>query len=96
MAVPLPPLQPEQIINFLYAIYYFLRDFISFILQNTIFKNYPQYAATYGDAITFLISITAVYLILELISSAKKIIKIILVLGWALLFITIGLSLMSG
>jgi len=88
----MPPLQPEQIVNFLYVIYYFFRDLIIFILQNTIFKNYPDYAATYGDAITFLTSITAIYLILELITSAKKIIRIILAIGWGLLFITIAIS----
>ena len=87
-----PPLQPEQIVNFLYVIYYFFRDLIVFILQNTIFKDYPEYAATYGDAITFLVSITAIYLILELVVSAKKIVRILLVIGWALLFITIAIS----
>jgi len=64
-----------------------------YILENTIFKDYPEYATTYGDAITFLVSITAIYLILEMVSSAKRIIKIILAVGWALLFITIAISL---
>ncbi|HEW93864.1 MAG TPA: hypothetical protein ENF47_04085 [Thermoprotei archaeon] len=89
----IPPLQPEQIVNFLYTIYYFLRDAIIFILQTTVFKEYPDYAFTYGDAITFLVSITAVYLILEFITAAKKFIKVILILGWFLLFVTIAISL---
>ncbi len=92
MATPVPPLQPEQIVNFLYTIYYFLRDAIIFILQNTVFKEYPDYAFIYGDAITFLVSITAVYLILEFITAAKKFIRVILILGWFLLFVTIALS----
>jgi len=95
MSSPIPPLQPEQIVNFLYAIYYFFRDLMIYILENTIFKDYPEYATTYGDAITFLVSITAIYLILEMVSSAKRIIKIILVIGWALLFITIAISLVG-
>ena len=88
-----PPFQPEQIINFLYAIYYFLRDLMIFLLEKTIFRDYPGYAATYGDAITFLVSITTVYLILERIASSKKVVKIILALGWSLLFIAIAVSL---
>ena len=93
MVAAIPPLQPEQIVNFLYTIYYFLRDAIIFILQTTVFKEYPDYAFTHGDAITFLVSITAVYLILEFITAAKKFIKVILILGWFLLFVTIAISL---
>jgi len=57
-----------------------------------VFKEYPDYAFIYGDAITFLVSITAVYLILEFITAAKKFIRVILILGWFLLFVTIALS----
>ena len=92
VAPPMAPISPEQLINFLYAIYYFLRDALAFLLQATLFKEHPEYAATYGDAITFLISITAIYLILEFISSAKKWIKLILILGWGLLILSILIS----
>lgn len=91
-APPLPPISPEQIINILYAVYYFIRDILSFILQVTLFQEHPEYAATYGDALTFLISITAVYIILEFISSAKKWVKVILILGWGLLILSIVIS----
>jgi|Deesub1362A_J573_1020465.scaffolds.fasta_scaffold00012_83 hypothetical protein len=89
---PMAPISPEQLINFLYAIYYFLRDALAFLLEVTLFREHPQYAATYGDAITFLISLTAFYLILEFISSAKKWVKIILILGWGLLILSIAIS----
>ncbi len=88
----IPPISPEQLINFLYAIYYFLRNLLSYLLETTIFKDHPEYAVTYGDAITLLISLTAIYIILELIASAKKWIKIILILGWGLLVISILIS----
>ncbi len=89
MALPIPQISPEQIVNFLYAIYYFLRNAIAFLLENTLFKGHPDYAATYGEAISFLISLTALYLILEMIEAAKKWVKIILIIGWGLLIITI-------
>ena len=89
MTAPLPQISPEQIVNFLYAIYYFLRSAIAFLLETTIFKDHPEYAATYGDAITFLVSLTALYLILEMIEAAKKWVKIILIIGWGLLIVTI-------
>lgn len=89
MAGPLPPISPEQIVNFLYAIYYFLRNAIAFLLESTLFQEHPEYAATYGDAISFLISLTALYLILEMIATAKKWVKILLIIGWGLLLVTI-------
>lgn len=89
MAGPLPPISPEQIVNFLYAIYYFLRNAIAFLLESTLFQDHPEYAATYGDAISFLISLTALYLILEMVAAAKKWVKIILIIGWGLLVVTI-------
>ena len=93
---PLPPITPEALINFLYAIYYFLRDVINFLLEATLFKEFPEYAALYSDVITFLISITAVYLILVLFEAFKKYVKIILILGWGLLIISIALTVMKG
>lgn len=87
-----PPISPEQLINFLYTIYYFLRDLLSYFLEATIFKDHPEYATTYGDAITLLISLTSIYIILEFISSAKKWVKIILILGWGLLVLSILIS----
>lgn len=90
------PITPEALLNFLYAIYYFLRDVIRFILENTLFKEFPQYAALYGDVITFLISITAVYLILVVFEAVRKYVKIILILGWGLLILSITLTVMKG
>ena len=96
MSAPLPPITPEALINFLYAIYYFLRDLIRFLLENTLFKEFPEYAALYGDVITFLISITAVYLILVFAEAVKKYVKIILILGWGLLVLSIILTVLKG
>jgi len=93
---PLPPITPEALINFLYAIYYFLRDLIRFLLENTLFKEFPQYAALYGDVITFLISITAIYLILVMFEAVRKYVKIILILGWGLLLLSIALTVVRG
>lgn len=90
--VPLPPISPEQLVNFLYAAYYFLRDVLAYLLNITIFQERPDLAATYGDAISLLVSLTAVYLVLELVTAAKKWVKIILIIGWGLLILSIILS----
>ncbi len=93
---PVFPITTEALINFLYAIYYFVRDIIRFLLENTLFKEVPEAAAMYGDIITFLISITAVYVVLVMVESVKKYFKIILILGWGLLIISIAITMMKG
>jgi hypothetical protein len=85
----LPPLNMDQIINILYAIYYFVRELISDLFEWTIFKNNPDLAILYSDAFTILISLTAIYLILEIFTAAKKFIKYLLIIGWLLLIISI-------
>ena len=74
----------EKAANFLYTIYDYIKKAIIFLLGKTIFKENPKLADFYGDVASFLASLTAIYLILLLVSSAKKIIGIILILGWAL------------
>lgn len=93
---PIFPITQEALLNFLYAIYYFMRDIIRFLLESTIFREFPEYAALYGDVITFLISITAIYLILVMFEAVKKYVKIILILGWGLLILSIVLTVFRG
>jgi|Deesub1362B_J571_1020462.scaffolds.fasta_scaffold00003_295 hypothetical protein len=85
----LPPLEMDQIINIIYALYYFVREIIADFFELTIFKNNPDIALLYGDAFTILISLTAVYLILELFTVAKKFVRYLLIIGWVLLIISI-------
>jgi len=79
----------EQIANFLYSIYNSLTEGLSFLLEQSIFKEYPKVAEFYGQVASFLISITSLYLILLLVTAAKKVIGVVLVLGWALFIVTI-------
>lgn len=85
----LPPLSIEQLVNVLYAIYYFIRELIKSLFEFTIFKENPELALIYGDAFTILISLTALYLLLEIFVSAKKFVKWILIIGWVLLIVSI-------
>ncbi|MEM2750323.1 MAG: hypothetical protein QXH53_01435 [Nitrososphaerales archaeon] len=77
---------------FLRTAYDLLRSFIGNILTNTLFKAAPKTADIYSDALSLLISLTALYLLLEFVTIGKRIIKTILILGWVLLLIAIGLS----
>lgn len=79
----------EQIVNFVYTVYNGLTKALSFLLEQTVFKEYPKIAEFYGQIASFLISITALYLILLLVTAAKKVVGLLLVLGWALFIVTL-------
>ena len=83
------PIKPEDIINFFYLLYQAVRNVIQYIFESTIMKVEPSLAAKYADATTILITITAILIIFEVFTSAKKILRIIVVLGWVLLILSI-------
>lgn len=87
------PLKTEDLVNFLYLLYRSVREAIQFILENTLLKAIPTVAAKYAEAITLLTMITAVLLILELVSSAKKALAILVALSWVLLTVSIVIAL---
>ena len=79
----------DRIVNFLYAVYEYIREGIVSLLNQTIFKDNPSLASFYGGVAIFLASLTSIYIILELFSAAKKIMRIILIIGWILFTISI-------
>lgn len=87
MSLPTP--SPESLLNFLWTIYSYLREFIRFIMANTVFRAAPEAAATYSDICTLLVTLTALYLILEFVSAARKIVRVILIVSWILFIISL-------
>jgi hypothetical protein len=79
----------EQAMNFVYTIYNSLTKALSFLLEQSVFKEYPELAEFYGQIASFLIAITALYLILLLVTAAKKVVGLLLIIGWALFIVTL-------
>ena len=75
------PINIDDIINFFYLFYRAIRRLIQYIFEATIVKADPSLAAKYADATTILITITALLLVLEIFSAAKKILRILVVIG---------------
>jgi hypothetical protein len=82
----------SQIINLFYLAFDGLKSIMRTIIDQTIFRYRPEVADSFSTTISLLITITAIYLILIFISSAKKVLGIILALGWGLLVVSIVLS----
>ncbi len=76
-------------LTFLTTLFNYAKNAIKVILDETLLKNSPQKAALYSDAITLLITLTALYLILEFVTAAKKVVRVILALGWLLLILSL-------
>ena len=83
------PIKPEDVINFFYLLYQAVRDVIQYIFESTIMKVDPSLAAKYADATTILITITAILIIFEVFTAAKKVLRILVILGWVLLILSI-------
>ncbi|MCQ5376843.1 MAG: hypothetical protein NO516_02205 [Candidatus Methanomethylicia archaeon] len=69
-----------------------LRWAISQILELTLFKTNPTLVDNFASTISLLITLTAIYIMLIFVASAKKILGIILALGWGLLIVSLFLS----
>ena len=80
------------IINLLGIAFNWLRSMIETLLNMTLFKVNPGLVDSFASTIALLITLTTIYIILVFVSSAKKILGIVLVLGWGLLIVSLILS----
>ncbi len=85
----------DMIVNGLLTIYNWLVNIITTVLQQTIIKDNPDMAREYGSALTLLISLTAIYLLLVLVSAFRKILGVIIAIGWLAIIIAIVLRIVS-
>jgi len=81
----------DSIANFLFTMYEYLKKGIMFILEQTVFKANPQLADYYAAAAAFLASLTAIFIMLEVLSVPKNLVKILLILGWILFLSSIAM-----
>jgi len=79
----------SMIVQGILAIYNWLVEFLRNLFVSTVFKDRPDLADKFSSALTILISLTAIYLLLVFVSAIKKIIGILLLIGWVLLIIAI-------
>lgn len=76
-------LDPTVLINFLYVVYNLLKDGCTQLFKIILGDVFP----VYGEILTLLTVLTAIYILLELSNIFRKMLGIILALAWAI-FIT--------
>jgi len=81
----------DSVANFLFTIYEYLKKGIMYILEQTVFKANPQLADYYAAAAAFLASLTAIFIMLEVLSVPRNLVKILLILGWLLFLASIAM-----
>lgn len=72
--------------------YRVVEEFIASLLADTLFKTRPELASQFSGPLSLLVSLTALYLLLTLVTAAKRVIGAILIIGWALLMAAIALT----
>jgi len=87
-------LKIEDLFDFIRQVYLNLHELIRWFLENTLFKANPKLSEQFADPIILLCSLTAILLIFELISSSRKILAAIVILGWTILIISITLTIL--
>lgn len=80
-----PPNLPEQALNYIALAYNYIVNEIQGILQSTVLVQDPGLAHTYANILTWLVSLTAIYIILTVVEAVRKFIGYIILIGWALL-----------
>lgn len=80
------------IINLIGIAFNGLRWAIESILNMTLFKVNPDLSEAFASTIALLVSLTAAYILLVVVSAGKKILGIIILLGWALLIVSMIIS----
>jgi len=79
----------NMIVQGILAVYNWLVEFLRNLFLLTVFRDRPDLADKFSSALTILISLTAIYLLLVFVSAIKRIIGILLLIGWVLLIIAI-------
>jgi hypothetical protein len=77
-----PPNLPEQILNYIALAYNYIVNEIQGILQSTLLAQDPSLAHTYANILTWLVSLTAVYILLTIVEAVRKFIGYIILIGW--------------
>jgi hypothetical protein len=80
------------VINLFGIAFDYIKNAITMLLNMTLFKVNPGLVDTFSSTITLLVTFTAIYIILVFVTSAKKILGIILLLGWVLLIASMFLT----
>jgi hypothetical protein len=77
-----PPNLPEQILNYIMLAYNYIVNEIQGILQSTLLAQDPGLAHTYANILTWLVSLTAIYIVLTIVETVRKFIGYIILIGW--------------
>ncbi len=75
----------DNIANFIFTIYDYLKKAVASLLEQTIFRADPEIADYYGQVTTLLASLTAIFIILQAVEASRKIVRFLLIFGWLLL-----------
>lgn len=91
--IPAPPPNLFQLIlDYVALAYNWLVGVIQGVLQSTLLRQDPQLAGEYANIVTWLVSLTALYIVLTFAEALRKFIGYAIALGWAFLLLLMFLA----
>ena len=84
------------VVSYLAELYDQLRSIVAHYLQIYVFSKNPALASKYGDFLIFMVTLTVIYGLIELLEGFKKFFRILLALGWAILVALIALNYLAA
>ena len=81
-----------EVAHWTYEVYNFIVQIIANFLQTTIFQQDPKLAMQYATLISWLIPLTAIYVILVFASAFKKILGYAIAAGWGFIILMLILA----
>ena len=84
--------QASEVISYLIGVFEQIRLYVKHYLQIYVFSKNPQLAARFGDFLVFMVTLTVIYALIELLEGFKRLLRILIILGWALLILLMVIS----
>ena len=82
----------SQVISYLTGIFEQIRLYVKHYLEMYVFSKNPELASKFGDFLVFLVTLTVIYALIEFVEGFKRVLRIIVILGWVLFLLLVGLS----
>ncbi len=82
----------SQIISYLIGFFEQVREYVKHYLEIYVFSKNPALASKFGDYLVFLVTLTVIYALIELVEGFKRLLRLIVILGWVLFIVLLAAS----
>ncbi len=82
----------SQIVSYLVGFFEQVRQYVKHYLEVYVFSKNPALASKFGDYLVFLVTLTVIYALIEVVEGFKRLLRLLVILGWVLFIILLVIS----